>query len=315
MAFIEGRFSKPGIPETIAYSKLIQLFKGEAEKSALDQRRGGSPRSRKDLIKEGNIALDTLYFQKAQILDPRLQTLEPQIQQIMDGLDTYQPRNIFQAGCVAMQVAWIVKSSTTSDQQRARLYSLSGYSEEEVNNILKNLAFSGVLTGINIGVLAAATGLSVGYGLVHPLGEMSDQNVQVAMALSYGIHYASLVLNMGVQNVRLLESEINNCSNVFSTASYYLTEKFLPTHRRTRALLTGSLPMVPFIAEDIAVLSGVIVAHIAGPYFPDFLRALPVVIPSAVVARNYGLAAVNFLEAGTNEIWFRARGRAAPKTQ
>ena len=294
--------SQGSIAETIAYAGMVQLFKRTARQYANGQKMGGWKESKRDLSKRANIALDTLYFvrddargrerfyaawgEETQVFDQYLSELDPQIQLV--SLDSRKPLNLPQTIIAASWVAWIAISPNTADQQRARLYSLSGYPKDTVETIVRNLGVSGALTGANVGILLATAGISAGIGLTQPfLGEISDPQVQMAVALSYGVHYGALALNMGIQNVRLLSSEVHNCSNVFATATYFLLEKFLPSNQRTRNLVSGVLPMLPFMAEEAVFLLSLLAN------------------PSVAAARNIGLAALNFVESGANEVWLR----------
>lgn len=174
-----------------------------------------------------------------------------------------------------------------SVDQRDRLFATAGYSRKELSHISKKIGISAGLTvGLGYGyeVVGAAAGVR---GAVNPfLGDFSNTNAKIAIALSYLAYYLALGVT-AQQNLRLLRNEsINTSPEVVATGTFFLLNKLLPRNEKLQNWGTrlGSLSL-DFFKE----------AGWAATMF------IPEVGPSILVSANIAGAGLNSLQAVVSE--------------
>lgn len=291
--------------EVVFYIKRINIF-GEGSKSYATWKKHqpgiAVKESRKSLRKRANTAFEELYEmdeeaesmqnfrckwgEDAEIFENIFNGLKSKIasskEQIVDNAASLSLKD---------RILISVKAGSTwrklSDDQRSHLLTIAGYSRKELSDISKKIGISAGLTvGLGYGyeAVGAAAGLK---GAVNPfLGDFSEGNAKIAIALSYLAYYSILGIN-AQQNLRLLRNEsINTSPDVVATGTFFLLNKLLPRNERLQNWGTrlGSLSL-DFFKE----------AGWAATMF------IPEIGPSILVSANIAGVGLNGLQAIISE--------------
>jgi len=287
--------------EVVFYIKRINIFK-EGSKSYViwkkQNPRLGVKESRKSLKKRANTAFEELYGidenidgiqgfrerwrEDAEIFENIFKRLKPKVisseEQIVGNATSLSLKDRILISLKAGS-AWRKLSS----DQKDHLLTIAGYSRKELSDISKKIGISAGLT-VGLGYSYEALGVAAGLkGAVNPfLGDFSESNAKIAIALSYLAYYSALGVN-AQQNLRLLRNEsINISPDIVATGTFFLLNKLLPRNERLQNWGTrlGSLSL-DFIKE----------AGWAATMF------IPEVGPSILVSANIAGAGLNTLQA------------------
>lgn len=170
-----------------------------------------------------------------------------------------------------------------SSDQKDHLLTIAGYSRQELSDISKKIGISAGLT-VGLGYGYEAVGVAAGLkGAVNPfLGDFSEGNAKIAIALSYLAYYSALGIN-AQQNLRLLRNEsVNTSPDIIATGTFFLLNKLLPRNERLQNWGTriGSLSLDLFKEAGWAAT-----------------MFIPEVGPSILVSANIAGAGLNTLQA------------------
>ncbi len=309
----------------ISYLKLTRLFDREAGLYADARYPDGSAKPKKRCAVRFRAGLEDLYFIRddsaarevftsqgwkddIKDLDNSLRKLGPQIEELKAS--SYSPViNPLQRAGVFFQSAidffQEVRLLTGKDQQqKARLLSLSNYKEDQIENII-DLVSASPATFLNAGLFTATMAFSMAYASIHPFFSDISTNpqTQLGIALSYAGHYGAATL-LSKQILRMIKKDsishadpadkFRFLKNVFSLSVFYLLDRRFSS--KVRDSLTVLVPLIPFIIEEAAFISGLFVDKQIDVWGFTFH-----ITPSVTAARNFGLGALNLAEAAALE--------------
>lgn len=221
----------------------------------------------------------------ASVFDRYWRDLKPQITRIETKRDI-PSQETFHTLIAAARIAAVLADRHVLSEQKARLLTKAGYLPKDTKEMAKKLTLSTTLSAINIIGFSSTVATAIAFGLRHPfLGDISEPTTQIWAFSTYLINYGAMLLGQGIQPVRSLEGPVHNSANVFATGAHYVLEKFLPSRPWLRRIVTGVIPIIPFVIEEAILI-------------PSLL-----VVPSVAVSRNIGLGIYNLVQSIGYQAW------------